>query len=552
MPIVEPHSEADNAAAAMREAFNRSRTFDISYTAEPTAARFHWSEAFYKSIRGPLGSGKSVCCVAEVVRRAREQAPDSRGFRRTRWGVIRNTYPMLESTTIKTWQDWVPDEVAPVKHSPLLTCRLRLSEPDGTTVDCEVFFVSMDKPDDIAKLKSMDLTGIWLNEISELPKSAFDMSTGRVGRYPPKKGPFASTLTWCGVISDTNSMDDEHWHCKLEEGVNDDEEVKDMHAALRDALRELGFDRPLMEFYVQPPALLEANGTLIPNPAAENARNQQLGHAYWLNMVAGKDQNWINVYILNRHGRVIDGLPCYPEYVHEIHGKKRNLVPYEGLAIELGMDFGLSPAIVPVQCTPQGTLLVLGELCADERSMGTRSFVRDAMTPYLTNRFGTRFQYKVVGDPAGSGRDDSDENTSYKELDAAGYNYEQGKTNDWIPRRESVAWFLTRIIGGAPAFQLDESCRMLRAGFEGRYHYRRLRVAGDARFEEKAYKNKWSHPQDALQYAAMNYATVGLQEMRLMSAPRWQQKLALKGMTGMRPYQARGSQSGRRYTENIE
>lgn len=536
----------DDPESMMREAFKRSRTFDIGYRAEPTPRLFHWSEAFYKSIRGPLGSGKSVACVAELIRRAREQAPDARGVRRTRWGVIRNTYPMLESTTIKTWQDWVPDEVAPVKHSPLLTCRLRLAEADGTVVDCEVFFVSMDKPDDIAKLKSMDLTGIWLNEISELPKSAFDMSTGRVGRFPPKKD---VELTWCGVISDTNSMDDEHWHCKLEEGVNDDPEVKEMHEQLREALRGLGFDRPLMEFYVQPPALLEANGTLVPNPAAENARNQQLGHAYWLNMVAGKDQNWINVYILNRHGRVIDGLPCYPEYIPEIHGKKRILKPIEGLDIILPMDFGLSPAITPLQCTPKGTLMVLGELCAEERSMGTRSFVRDAMTPYLTNRFGTHWNYRVIGDPAGIGRDDSDENTSYKELAAAGFNHEQAKTNDWIPRRESVAWFLSRLVDGAAAFQMDETCRLLRAGFEGRYHYRRLRVAGEARYEEKAYKNKWSHPHDALQYGAMEYATVGLQELQLIGTPRWMQRLALQGKGGaLRPYEVRG---GRRYTETV-
>lgn len=475
----------------MRDAFKRSRSFAINYTAEPTARRFHASNAFYRSIRGPLGSGKSVTCAIELIRRAREQQADARGIRPTRWGVIRNSYPMLESTTIKTWQDWVPDEVAPVKHHPILTCRLRLTEADGTTVDCEIFFVSMDKPDDVAKLKSMDLTGIWLNEVSELPKSAFDMATGRVGRFPPK---MRVPLTWCGVISDTNSMDDEHWHCKLEDGVNDDPDVKELMKQLRDALAAIGFDRELMNFFVQPPALVEANGTLIPNPLAENARNQPLGMAYWLNMVAGKDRNWINVYILNRHGRVVDGLPCYPEYIPEIHGKKRILKPYEGLDILIGMDFGLSPAIAPVQCTPEGRLLVLGELCAEERSMGTRSFIRDCMTPYLSARFGSKFNYKIFGDPAGGNRAESDENNSYAELESAGYAHQRGRTNDWLPRRESVAWFLSRIIGKQPAFQMDESCRMLRAGFEGRYHYRRLRVAGsEPRYEDKAYKNKWSH-----------------------------------------------------------
>jgi hypothetical protein len=88
----------------LAQAFQKSRSFDIHYEAEPTAMRFHWSEAFYKSIRGPLGSGKSVACVIELIRRAREQAPDARGVRRTRWGVIRNCYSA--DTEVLTENGW--------------------------------------------------------------------------------------------------------------------------------------------------------------------------------------------------------------------------------------------------------------------------------------------------------------------------------------------------------------------------------------------------------------------------------------------------------------
>ena len=58
---------------------------------------------FFRGIRGPVGSGKSVACCVEVFRRALEQKPNKDGVRKSRWAVIRNTNPQLRTTTIKTW-----------------------------------------------------------------------------------------------------------------------------------------------------------------------------------------------------------------------------------------------------------------------------------------------------------------------------------------------------------------------------------------------------------------------------------------------------------------
>ena len=72
----------------------------VEYTAEPTPAQFHASNAFVRGLVGPIGSGKSVACCMEVIRRGLEQAPGPDGVRRTRWAFIRQTYPELKSTTI--------------------------------------------------------------------------------------------------------------------------------------------------------------------------------------------------------------------------------------------------------------------------------------------------------------------------------------------------------------------------------------------------------------------------------------------------------------------
>ena len=80
----------------------------ISYKPAGEVSRaFMKSDAFVRGIRGPFGSGKSTACVMEILRRAKMQRIGTDGKRRSRWAVIRNTYPELKTTTIKTWHQWV-------------------------------------------------------------------------------------------------------------------------------------------------------------------------------------------------------------------------------------------------------------------------------------------------------------------------------------------------------------------------------------------------------------------------------------------------------------
>ena len=84
----------------------------------PIAKAFMKDEAFVRGIRGPVGSGKSVTCCMEIMRRAVNQKPNDSGIRRSRWAVIRNTNPQLKTTTIKTWRDWFSDEIGKFVWSP--------------------------------------------------------------------------------------------------------------------------------------------------------------------------------------------------------------------------------------------------------------------------------------------------------------------------------------------------------------------------------------------------------------------------------------------------
>jgi len=448
----------------------------VVYKAAPTASRFHRSTAFVRCLRGPIGTGKSVTCCMEMIRRGREQDPFE-GVRRTRWAAIRNTYPELTSTTIKTWEDWAPGAVT-VFGAPITSTMSRLL-PDGTTMEIEVLFLSVDRPQDVKKLKSLDLTGVWLNEGSELAKAVFDMATGRVGRFP---GMAHGGSTWSGVILDTNSPDDDHWLYEIESNP------------------PKGY-----EFFAQPGALVKMpDGTYAPNPAAENVQNHQLGYEYWLRQIPGKDDQWIKVFILGQYGSVHDGKPVYSEWNDSLHTKE--IYPLQGVKLVIGVDFGLTPAAVITQTDARGRLLVLDEVCGED--MGFRQFLEDALIPYLVANYSAWWAKKdemiiLIGDPAGDQRAQSDEKSCFQEARAKHLKIRPAKSNSWLPRRGAVAWFLSKLSAGQPMFLLDTACGVLRKGFNGGYKYRRIQVTGEERFTEEPAKNKYSHPHDALQYAAL-------------------------------------------------
>lgn len=262
------------------------------YHAEPTLARFHASDAFFRGVRGPLGSGKSVGCCAEVMSRILRQKAFI-GLRRSRWAIIRNTYGELKTTTIKTWMDWY-GAVTKISYGHPIMGLINMPLQDGTAVQAELVFISLDRPDHVKKLKSLELTGVWLNEASELPEEVLQMATGRVNRYPSK---MQGGFSWTGIIADTNSCNVDNWWYRLAEEERPD-----------------GYD-----FFAQPPALLvekDAEGKLLyrENPEAENIENHTAGYGYYFLQLPGKHKEWVNVYVMNRYGSSNPGNLVYPEY----------------------------------------------------------------------------------------------------------------------------------------------------------------------------------------------------------------------------------------------
>ncbi len=434
---------------------------DINYVATPTLARFHEdTESFVRGIVGPIGSGKSVACVVEIMLRAQAQKP-FKGKRRTKIAVIRNTYRELIDTTIQTFRDWIPGQyrtwvAQDMKHI------IRYDNGDGTMVDCEVLFRALDKPDDVKKLLSLELTYAWVNEAKEVPKPVIDMLVGRVGRFPPRRegGP-----TGYGVWMDTNPPDTDHWWY-----VNFEEEKPDEWRVFHQ------------------PAALGGRG--------ENLEN--LPEKYYQRLSAGKTKVWKDVYVGGQYGFITTGRPIYPEYSDETHTANRILEVIPGVDIYIGLDFGLTPAALFAQKHPStGQWLVIDELVATR--LGAKNFGKE-LGKKMRKDF-PHHEFIITGDPAGSEDSQTDEQTVYEVLAAVEIEATPAYTNDFTIRREAVAdLLLTLTMTGKPALMVSPKAKTFRKGMAGAYCWKRVQVTGDEKFKDKPDKNIYSHVCEAGQY----------------------------------------------------
>ena len=428
--------------------------------AGPVARAFMLDDSFVRIIVGPVGSGKTSACVAEILRRAMMQAPGPDGVRRVRVVVIRNTYAELMSTTVRSWEQWCPRHFGKftVGTSPI-THRVQI---DG--LDLEVYFLALDKDEDVKKLLSLEVSFAWIDESKFVPRSIVDALTGRVGRYPSR---LQGGCTWSGILLSSNPSDTESWLYKLVENPPEG------YAVFR-----------------QPPG---------DGPDAENVGN--LPTTYYRRLAAGKDPEWIRVYIKGEFGFTIEGRPVYPGWSDSAHVAKEPIAAIDHLGLVIGADWGLTPAAVIGQVLPDGRINIIDEFIAEDS--GIPRFCTN-LCAYLRRHYPGHAVTMAVGDPSGTARQ-GDEQTVFDLANANSFfRWRPARSNDLTLRIESVSDALGRMVGRNPGFQLSPKCSTLRKGFAGGYHFQQIKAGHSQTFDERPRKNAYSHPHDALQYLVMD------------------------------------------------
>lgn len=463
---------------------------EYTYIPYPVPLRFHQGlQYFVRAISGPFGSGKSVTCVNELLYISMRQAPNSRGERKTRHGVIRASYPMLRTTTKLTMEKWLPEEFGEIKETAPMEGEYRIPLNDGTVCIIHFILIAIELEKDIQKLRSTDFTAIWINEANEIGKSVLDNATGRVGRYPTGMD---GICTWAGVIMDYNKPPEGHW----------------LDTYMLDGNRPGN-----TQYYEQPPAAFKRISDLGEvsyeiNENADNLHNLGIGGtleggiAYYRNqidvrMASGDfteiDQLFCMERVLAKHGK-----PVWPEFTRERH-VVTGIKPIPGVPTIGGIDTsGVHPAAVIAQMI-DGRWIILDELYGE--STGMKEFVETAILPVLNTRYpGVDVVFRA--DPADS-RNSHTALTATQILQEYGINATVAPTNNIRTRIEAVGQLLNMYLGG---LVVSSSCKMAISSMGGGYVYKKSNIQGsfEAVVTPIPLKNKHSHIADAIQYLALH------------------------------------------------
>jgi len=461
-----------------------------------------------------------------------DQAPDSQGVRRSKYGVLRSTYPKLKTTVVRSWKDWFKAQIKITYDTPIRG-EIKLDHPDGKTkIEMEILFIALDREEEVDKLQSLELTAAHINEAKEVHPEIFQMLKSRINRYPhPQDGGATNPFILC----DYNSVATEHWLYKLaEEHTPEKHSFYDQPSACLMCDEDEGIvqDTAGNWYRLNPYADNLGHWEFIPQDAlipSEKKRSQcrditgnffridrelipslglkdltevwipHLDDDYYPDMILGADPAWVNVFVLNNYGQVRSGRPVYPEYYDLIHCAKKPLKPLYGVPIIIGMDLGLNPAAAFFQLSPEGTVMMIDEITSDDCSI--EKFCEDYLWPRIRNKYPKHNFHLVIDPTAIMTRSQNDAKAAWQVIKDAKLPFRAAKTNNPASRKNAVIKFLRKVNG---FLICPEKCRDARRGFISEYKFEKKRSAQtDAMFKEKPEKNFYSHIHDAIQYACM-------------------------------------------------
>jgi hypothetical protein len=433
------------------------------YTAPPTLAALHASDAPMRFVRGPVGSGKSVAMVMEMVRRAQETPRSPDGVARSRAVVVRNTLSQLKTTSLVTIQEWL----RPITHYKVSdsTVQLRFMAKGGYPVECDILLLPLDTAENVQRLLSLELTFAWVSEFRELPLDIVQAVFSRCGRYPSRSN--VPDGYWYGLFGESNSFaEDTPWYEFLE------------------------LDKPKnVEYFIQPGAM---------EPAAENRDN--LPGRYYEDLIESNSEAWVDQYVHNKLGPSLSGQAVFAKsFIHDFHTAK-NLIPDINRPIVIGLDTGRNPAAVTGQLDARGRALIFSALYAE--NVGMEIFLHQHLRPHLSRRFnGGKFWISV--DPAARQRSQIGEESVFEAIKRLGFSVLLAPTNQITPRLRSVERYMSQQVAGGAGFLVDRvhAAELVRALMHD-YRYKRDKKGTLNEIPEKLHPA--SDVADALQYLCMS------------------------------------------------
>lgn len=451
---------------------------NLVYTASPTLARFMSSAAFIRFVLGPVGSGKTTGVMFEVFRRACEQRRGPDGKRRTRFVIVRNTLSQMKQTVLKDIEMWL----GPVAHFKSSENVVEIRAGD---VHSDWYLIPLDDPQNQQRLLSLQLTGAWLNEFIEIDPDLIPPIAGRLNRFPSAA---QGGATWSGIIGDSNMPNaGTRWHELLGVTIPEDWGVEIQPGGMEPNAENLNF-------------LAQTEETL--KLRIDHPLRLAQGRSYYERLLRQHAGNWIKRYVHAQFGDDPDGTAVFREsFNRDFHVAPGRVEPSDGMPLTVGQDFGRNPCALITQLDHKGRLLVLKEVVSTNIGLGLHIDMN--LRPILNSD--ERFIGKriiMVGDPAGTARNDHSEMDSFQFLESNGFHAYPAPTNLIDPRLQAVEAAFAHAPGGKPMVVIDpEGCPNLIAALHSKYLFAKRRDGETRSLPEK--KHPWSDLADCFQYVCL-------------------------------------------------
>jgi hypothetical protein len=361
-------------------------------------------------------------------------------------------------------------------------------------VHSEWIFVPLDDPQDVKRLLSTQLTGVYINECVETDISLMSDIAGRCGRFP--NGEFGA-CTWKGMFADTNMpIANSPWAEFIQNPPSDWEVYRQPGGRAPDAENLNHLEQTADTL------LLDEDSPL---------RSAQ-GRLYYERLCRLGTPDYIKRYVDADFGRDLSGVAVFADIFRRDFHLADNLEPVHGRLLLVGQDFGRNPWSLITQMDHKGRLMVLEEVGG---KTGLEQHVKQNLIPVLTSERYRGLPVVVVGDPSGRAMDSLFEVNSFRLLQSLGLPAEPAPTNDIDPRLRGVESFLMRHVDGKGALLIDQSrCPTLVQALDGAYKFERKddpsggwKDKGAADTPQKLHP--WSDVADCLQYACLVAGSLG-------------------------------------------
>lgn len=444
-------------AAAVRNLTESSAPASIEYTPTPKQRDFIKSEKFLNVLCGPRGEGKTLGGLFGAIYHAVRPANRSRWP--LNWALVRDTRRNIGITTARTIQEWF--------SPPHIHLRGKPDEPEVITLfiggDAALTFdcFGIDSASDLSRFQSYEASGgVWIEEPAPAATNAETLSSGIAEVV------LAMAITSCrGSLAPRiqltmNPPPADHWTAQLFRFPGFDEAGDfelEMAPEQREARRNL---RDLSAvFFIRP----GENVALDAKTPGYREKNRMA-------LLAFGRRDLFARLVEGRVGYAKIGEAVTPQFTAN-HITPTS--PFPRLPLYIAWDFGLQPAALIAQISPQGLLCIHAAYGLENQ--GVEQLITRLLRPWLLAHPDlSTSQIMHIGGPEGRMREQSNsEQTAVRTIiTELGGRYIAGPVS-WAARRDAIYEALLKSVNATtPWIRISptEAAPLIRA-LDGAWHY---------------------------------------------------------------------------------